>query len=299
MQIKCSKCSETKPAVEFHKNKNRPSGRAAWCKACMAANHKAKYQRSRPEIPEEGPGEKYCPKCQIVLAFDKFSKSSTARLGLSSWCKSCRSRRHAEKMQSDPGYVDKRKTAVARTKAKPDYREKRCEYNSRPEVKERNREYHRQYVKAHPEIREDRARWYRDNPEHVKEYREVNRDSRRASEALRRAAKANAEVEPFTPAEYQAHMETFLDCYWCGCEFDEFNPRRGDHVVPLRPSDGSAPGVHSLRNLVGACAACNQAKSNSWPFDVEDFTARSATIADRWRAEGIAYGDRYKRSEST
>jgi len=47
-KIKCTKCGKTKQSDRFHKDKNRKSGFAAWCKDCLSA-HKRERLRSDPE----------------------------------------------------------------------------------------------------------------------------------------------------------------------------------------------------------------------------------------------------------
>lgn len=56
----------------------------------------------------------------------------------------------------------------------------------------------------------------------------------------------------------EALMELFntRDCFYCGRELDEVN-RQIDHMIPL-----ISGGIHSLLNIVMACAYCNQWKGD-------------------------------------
>lgn len=41
----CSRCHEAKPMVLFHRNKSKPGGYGAWCKACRDKRNKESVQK--------------------------------------------------------------------------------------------------------------------------------------------------------------------------------------------------------------------------------------------------------------
>lgn len=49
---RCPRCSETKPIIDFGKNKSRNDGRQPWCKDCQAAWKREKYKID-PEFREK------------------------------------------------------------------------------------------------------------------------------------------------------------------------------------------------------------------------------------------------------
>jgi hypothetical protein len=47
--LRCTRCGETKPADDFHRNRHTLSGRSSWCKACAVA----RTRQWRAEIRDE------------------------------------------------------------------------------------------------------------------------------------------------------------------------------------------------------------------------------------------------------
>ncbi|MGW0468327.1 HNH endonuclease [Streptomyces sp. NPDC003027] len=96
----------------------------------------------------------------------------------------------------------------------------------------------------------------------------------------RRARKAAATIEPFTPADLRADWEEhdLWGCFFCGGPLTDLHV---DHFYPLRPADEEeAPGPHAVFNLVPACAECNLSKSNSdpWEFLRDALAARGVDL---------------------
>lgn len=85
-----------------------------------------------------------------------------------------------------------------------------------------------------------------------------NQLSWRARRAWRRAVTKNAGCgEPFTVEQLAARLSMFAGCWMCGVGPKEHI----DHVKPL-----ARGGRHILANLRPACARCNRAKSDTWPW---------------------------------
>lgn len=49
----CTKCGETKPLSQFHRNRRSPDGHQTYCKPCMNEGVRQRQQRRRNEIGEE------------------------------------------------------------------------------------------------------------------------------------------------------------------------------------------------------------------------------------------------------
>lgn len=49
----CTRCGETKPLSQFHRNRNSPDGHASACKPCRIAGVKAAQDKRRAEMGEE------------------------------------------------------------------------------------------------------------------------------------------------------------------------------------------------------------------------------------------------------
>ena len=47
--LDCSRCGETKPAREFHKNKRQSRGRSYWCKSCASCHAAAASKERKSE----------------------------------------------------------------------------------------------------------------------------------------------------------------------------------------------------------------------------------------------------------
>lgn len=155
-----------------------------------------------------------------------------------------------------------------------------AEYRARPENREKQRAYNREYYERHAEkLRGVTRDWSANNAERKHEsdaiYRRTNREklrawhreyrrtspARRAAEkmntSVRRAQKKNTQVVPFTMEQLEAKWEYWNNCCWvCGDPATTI-----DHVKPL-----SRGGAHMLCNLRPACEDCNFARHNTWPL---------------------------------
>ena len=47
--MSCTKCNQSQPITNFHKNKTRPSGRNLICKICANEHNKLKYQERKKQ----------------------------------------------------------------------------------------------------------------------------------------------------------------------------------------------------------------------------------------------------------
>ena len=79
----CSKCKETKPFSDFHKNKTKKDGCQSHCKQCVVSPSSYKRQ----ELGKQG--LKMCQKCKETKPFSDFHKDKTRKDGCRSRCKQC------------------------------------------------------------------------------------------------------------------------------------------------------------------------------------------------------------------
>lgn len=188
------------------------------------------------------PSFKRCTKCRRALPLESFYTQKRGLYGLRGRCKACLTAATRARSQ-DP--TVKARTAVTSAAWRAANRERHAEAIA--SWRDANRE--RRSVVS--------AAWRAANPEKV-----------RAIHQRRRARKAEATVEPFTPEELYAYWyEHSLDtgCYWGDGECD-MTDMHIDHLQPLAKG-----GAHAVWNLVPSCAFHNLSKNDTDPFE---FAAR-------------------------
>lgn len=85
----CTKCGATKPLSDFHRDRTKPDGHRARCKACFLAAQAARRRRLATSGPTIARNEKWCPSCRRTLPADAFHSDRTSPDGLASRCKAC------------------------------------------------------------------------------------------------------------------------------------------------------------------------------------------------------------------
>lgn len=126
------------------------------------------------------------------------------------------------------------------------------------------REYTRKWRATHPDsAREKRREWVAANPDKVREqqrrYCAANPDKLRAKNDKRRALMAG-NGGSHTAEEWQALCAQYGNqCIGPG---PHSGPLCRDHVIPLKPRDGSTGGTSNIDNIQPLCKACNARKSN-------------------------------------
>lgn len=109
-------------------------------------------------------------------------------------------------------------------------------------------------------------------------------NTRRARAARRRARRVAAADNDLTPDEWEALVEAWAACAYCG---SAAGPLQKDCVLPI-----SRGGRYTFENVVPACRSCNASKSNdevtSWlrrkRLDERAFLLRHVEILGAWRA---------------
>lgn len=167
---------------------------------------------------------KLCPRCGATKPLEEFGRNAQQKSGRAVYCRPC---------------------GTALTRA---WREKNRE---RARIR-RASEYQANREKAI----EQAAAWVRANPEraraHQAKFRKENRDYYKAKGQERRALLASVTVEPFTRTEL---LESYAQRDLAGCTYCGGPYEHDDHVVPL-----ARGGLHTIENLVPACAWCNCSK---------------------------------------
>ena len=100
LEKKCSKCKETKPASEFHKDNSKKDGLYYCCKKCNQKNHLSKNY-------DVSVTEKKCYTCKKTLPANSFTIKRASTDGLHSYCKKCnrkRGRKHYHKVAKHCNY---------------------------------------------------------------------------------------------------------------------------------------------------------------------------------------------------
>ena len=188
-----------------------------------------------------------CVKCDVTKPLSDFYKSTTNKSGHRGKCKRCEA---ACKRKYRANNAEK---IAAGLKA---WREANPEYAA---------VYRKAYRKANPKkIATAKKGWNEANPGYFaayykvnaeklaaygKAYREANPEANRNTQLKRRALKRDNGVFKVTPKEIKRMLAQ--PCAYCQAPAEHI-----DHVVPL-----SRGGRHSIGNLIGSCAPCNQSKA--------------------------------------
>ena len=85
---RCASCKDFRPLTDFAIRSASPDGRQGYCRPCAAdAQRRARPVKQRHrKLP---PDQKYCPRCATVQTKAEFACNSSARDGLSQYCRPC------------------------------------------------------------------------------------------------------------------------------------------------------------------------------------------------------------------
>jgi hypothetical protein len=119
---RCTKCDQIKSLSEFNKDSNTRDGLRYWCKNCVKLSNA--YTSDRTD-------KKKCTKCKRVKILSDFGKRTASNDGLNTRCKAC-----VKKSQD--------KWVACKVDYRKEYRVSRREMILK---------LHRDYHKAHPEVR--------------------------------------------------------------------------------------------------------------------------------------------------
>ena len=232
MEKSCTKCGEVKPLEDFAVSSRNKSGRAAECKECGRARDEIR----RARLKEIGfvADSATCIGCNETKPAKEFSKSTTKKNGLSSYCKDCDSIATSEWQKKFP---------------------------------EKSNEKGRAWYEANREKAIKQKKVYRDankgkEAKRGKEWREKFPEKVAAKAAKRRAAMLER-----IPSWSDAEEKIAIDKVYENCSLMSILtgvPHEVDHVIPLQGEYVS--GLHHSTNLAVISADENRSKSNKWEF---------------------------------
>lgn len=125
----------------------------------------------------------------------------------------------------------------------------------------------RSYNRRNPELRKMRSH----------EYYQANKSLFIEAANRRKQKLRGATVVKFTPAQLEQRLSMYGDLCWICRKPIASGQLHVDHVKPI-----SRGGPHMLANLRPACAPCNLAKKDRWPFQPPDI---AGVLADHgWQA---------------
>ena len=232
MEKSCTKCGEIKLLEDFAVSSRNKSGRAAECKECGRARDEIR----RARLKEIGfvADSATCIGCNETKPAKKFSKSTTKKNGLSSYCKDCDSIATSEWQKKFP---------------------------------EKSNEKGRAWYEANREKAIKQKKVYRDankgkEAKRGKNWREKFPEKVAAKSAKRRAAELERIPSWSNDDDLKAIRKIYARC-------KKINELTGvehhvDHVIPLQGENVS--GLHHSTNLAIIPAALNLSKNNSWEF---------------------------------
>lgn len=210
---------------------------------------------------------KTCPKCNVDMPRDAFSKHAKRPDGLQDQCKACfrayyLSRQEDLKQKAREWYGANRERSLAATakwqranKDRANARKARWLAGNPQKRKEASKRYH----EATSEYQKTRGRkWVKENPGKVaaksKRYAQSHREVKRAVDA-RRSGRVRANGGSLSQGEWQGILRDALGlCVYC------HRPRKLtlEHVEPI-----SRGGAHEAENIAAACKSCNSSKNDT------------------------------------
>ena len=221
----CSKCSETKPTINFGAGKNTKDGFYYWCKPCVKKHNEKRKYRKKLSVDEMS-----CGTCQKIKPVQEFGKSSAETTGYKKQCKSCRKTHdHDNKEQTN---------------------------HKRRVYRRDNLDLVRSREKSYQENNKEKILANR-----VK-YRKNNKGKRASYQAKRRANKISA--TPMW-ADTQYIQDLYVNCREAESVFEragiqvKFNV---DHIIPLQGKTVS--GLHVEDNLQILTDHDNFKKHSTW-----------------------------------
>lgn len=196
---------------------------------------------------------KVCSQCLMVKALKGFARYRSSSDGLSSYCRDCRAREHAQKQATDPVYCEMRRAASLAYNAT--HIEERRAYSKKRSARlgEENKARHAERIQDPSVLKRCAGQCQRILPE--TEFR-LNR---RARDGLRNQCKACADATRRARRACQMAYGPPAGqvCYLCGELMAANAEIQVDHLVPQ-----SLGGPDTAENVRWTHGACNRKRSN-------------------------------------
>jgi 5-methylcytosine-specific restriction endonuclease McrA len=192
---------------------------------------------------------KLCCRCRKVRNVNEFGKRSSARDGLMSYCRGCKS-------QEDKQYLIEYGQLI-------NGRRRTRRHNNLPDKERRNAyEKEKYHNGAKDVILVRKRRWYYNNKDRPSVKHQSRNYGRKYPEKIiafqqRRRAVKNNVGGSFSASDWRNLIKASPVCHWCKKRWTRKLRPTHDHVVAL--SNG---GMNTLENSVCSCLSCNSRKSN-------------------------------------
>lgn len=273
----CSRCKVAKPREAFNKCSKNPDGLQYKCRDCQKSIHLAnkEYNNKRTLLNyyknREGhkftllEGFKICPKCDEILPFEDFNKSSGSTDGRKVYCRSCQKMEYCDNREH---YIKKQKQWYSKNKDKA--------YEMNKAYREKNIDWYRSYHKQ----------YYEENAERMKEnskkslYRRIENDvgfkilqrlRKRMYDAVKGNVKSARTIELIgcSTDKLRQHLEKQ---FTGGMSWENYGEWHVDHIIPCANFDFTKESdqreCFHYTNLQPLWAIDNIRKSNKMPGDL-------------------------------
>lgn len=96
----CTRCGESKDVESFSRQQAGLYGRASACRECRSVEAKARRElyKQRTEMPTS----KVCPRCELDVPIEQYSRSRSNPDKVQTYCVHCQKIRRRERYQADP-----------------------------------------------------------------------------------------------------------------------------------------------------------------------------------------------------
>ena len=258
----CTPCEQLLPATSefFYRDRSKNDGLMSTCKKCSHHRKGEGIYRASLDIPE---GMKRCAgRCKQLKPANPefFQRANLRKDGLYPYCKVCSAEKRntpearAAKLSYNRAYYnDQENHDKILTQRRdnyhndPEIRQLAIDRNKRPEVKEYQRAYLKEYNSSP------------DAPARKKLYGSTRRTRKKSVSGKHTAQQITALLKR------QKHK-----CYYCAIKFEKHEGKyvyQVEHTFPLSRVSGTDIPANDISYLVLACPSCNKKKRAKFPWE--------------------------------